>query len=200
MRLNSTNHSNLGRGFEKELAAVHEWYRLQGLADIEKNPSAWAFISEKEYREKLWLVEKGKGAAGSLAVCDNGRKMMRVTSDVDFTGGGKDFSVCFDAKETKEDRMPMSGLRPHQIQRLMMSSRCGVIAGFMIKLLKANRVFFVPVKFVRGKEEELLKQTSRRAKPGTASLSIEEMEVNGIEIFRHKMNTLWDWLPVLVKK
>jgi penicillin-binding protein-related factor A (putative recombinase) len=190
--------SNLGRGFEKELDAVHEWYRAQGWADIVQNPNTWQIVSEKRYLEKLKLVQQHKAAPGSLAVCDNARKMMRVTSDVDFTGGGANFSICFDAKETKEDRLPMSSLRDHQIQRLVSSSRCGTIAGFMIRMLKHNRVFFVPAAYARRRENALAVQSGRRAKSGTASLSIEDLEANAIEIHRHKLNTLWDWLPVLV--
>lgn len=195
------DHSNRGRGFEMELAAVHDWYRMQGKADIVQNPSAWAFISDKEYLERLKAIEKGKASPGTLAVTDNGMKLMRVPSDVDFSGGGANFAICFDAKETREMRVPLFHLKTHQIHRLMLSSRCGTIAGFMIKFTKPGRVFFIPARYARDKEDQLLKQTGRkRAKAGTASISIEECEKNGVEIFRHKMNTLWDWLAVLVKE
>jgi hypothetical protein len=34
-----SNHSNLGKDFEREMRATHDWYRLQGWADVVKNPT-----------------------------------------------------------------------------------------------------------------------------------------------------------------
>lgn len=191
------NHANLGRSFERELEATHEWYRAQNLADVIKNPNEWQFVSEKQYAERQKLVSLGKFPAGSAAACDNGRKIFRVKSDVDFSGGGKRFSVMFDAKETSGKNFPLSNIKGHQIQRMVNSSRCGVIAGFMIKIV--DRVFFVPASVVRAKENKLLVQRGRRAKPGTASFSIEELEANAVEIPRNRINMLWDWYSVLAK-
>jgi len=199
-----TSHSNLGKGFERELRATHDWYRMNGTADVIQNPNEWAFISEKEYASCMEKLRKGQFPPGSLAECDNGRKMQRVKSDVDFAGGGKGFSVCFDAKETEQQsRFPLSNLKASQIERVVRSSRCGVaIAGFMVKFTVLDRVFFIPAAMARAKENKLLAQTGggrKRARPGTASFSIEELESGGaaIEIFRHK-NGLWDWMKYLL--
>lgn len=194
------NHSNLGKGFEKDLAATHDWYRLQRWADVVKNPSEWQFISEREYQEMLTKLSGGALEPGSLAICDNQRKMRRVRSDVDFSGGGKNFSVCFDVKETSADKLPLSMLKPHQIHRIRESAACGTVAGFLVMLSLYDRFFFIPSLFIQNKNENYLRQKigKRRASKGSASITLSELEANCVEIFRHKTNMLWHWLPRLV--
>ncbi len=189
------NHSNRGAGFEAELAATHDWYRRSGLIDVVKNPSEWIFISEKEYRGQIGRIAEKLAAAGTIAETDNGRFLMRVPSDVDFSGGNDKFSVCFDAKETAENRVPLPMLKPHQIARLKQSARCGTRAGFMVKLVKAERVFFVPAAVADRKYEIWLKSSygKKRAPAGAASLSLAELELHALEIKKNRQNSLWDW-------
>jgi hypothetical protein len=89
------NHSNLGRAFERELEGVHDWYRLQGWADVRNIQSSWKFISRQEYDNLMRLVVQRKYDPGMLAVCANGRVMKRIKSDVDFSGSGEKFGIAF---------------------------------------------------------------------------------------------------------
>lgn len=200
-----TDHSNRGLSTEKQLIAAHDYYRLQGIADVVKNPSEWIYISEAEYRRLKEKQERGGIKRGTLAVTDDLRKMRRVPSDVDFAGGGKcssgHFAICFDAKESAGMRIPLANFKEHQIRRLLQSARCGNIAGFMIRMSDHDRMFFAAAQFIEKRYTDWIKQTygNRKAKPGTASISVEELEANAIEIFRHRTGGFWDWHGALVK-
>ena len=188
------DHSNLGKKWEADLEATHDWYRMQRLVDVRKIPSNWEFISENEYKSYL-----GKRYPGTLAVCDNARKMQRVKSDVDYVGGGSSFSIVFEAKTSAGTNFPLANIEPHQLEKLRQRDRCGILAGAMVMMAKYERAFFVPFKYLDKRNEILLKQTGRRAAPGTASISLSDFESYATEIFKHKNNRLWDWLPQLVK-
>lgn len=188
------DHANMGIEFEKELETAHDWYRLQGWADVRKIPSSWSFISFSEYQK---LQQKLPGA--HLAVTDDGRYMQRVKSDVDFVGAGERFGICFDAKVASGKSFPLANIPAHQLAKLKSRARCRIIAGVMIYMAAYDRVFFVPYRYLEQRETVLLQQSGRRAKPGTASISLSDLETHAVEIFRHKMNMNWDWLKALVK-
>lgn len=179
-----------GKQFEQELTATHDWYRFNRKADIVQNPNEWQITTEKHYSQRLSKIKAKKASPGTLATTDKNQRMLRVYSDVDFSGGGENFSVMFDAKETSVNRLPIANIRPHQIDRLYKASRCGVIAGLMVKLVKVDRVFFIPAAVVRDKEADLL------AGRGSASFSISDLEDDAVEIRRNTYG-LWDWLSVL---
>jgi penicillin-binding protein-related factor A (putative recombinase) len=140
-----------------------------------------------------------------LAKTDNNRFLQRVKSDVDFLGGGKfagiSFAIAFDTKETSLPRFPLSNLEPHQFFKLRDRHRCGFISGLMIKFTAENRVFFADFAYLNEKKLQMeSEKIGRRAKNGTASLSIKDLAENGHEIFLHKQNKVWDYLSVLVSE
>lgn len=196
---NVFDHSNLGLKFELDLEAAHDWYQRQGWADVRKIPSNWVFISEAEYQKLLIKLGRGELSPGSLAVCDNGRKMQRVKSDVDFVGSGSRFGIAFDAKTSSGTNFPLSMVKPHQMLKLRQRSLCKITSGAMVLMAKYNRVFFVSFDYLDRRQMQLLRQTGPRATPGTASISMADLEAHAVEIFKHKTNQLWHWLPQLVK-
>lgn len=173
------DHSGLGADWEREISATNQWYALQKWADVRKVPHNWTFISEKEYRKM-----QAKLPASFLAQTDDGKFMQRMKSDVDFTGGGvlggkrftfdsvdggKRFSVCFDAKQTKGDRFPLQNVEEHQIRKLKDRSRCGWVSGLLVRFSDRNRAFFVSADLLDSRYDQMLAlKRGNRAKPGTA--------------------------------
>lgn len=189
-----SNHSNLGVNLEKEMEAVHEWYRLKRIADIKNVPRSWSFISANEYQK-----QQGKSFPKMLARTDDGKYMIRVKSDLDFAGGGRNFSIAFDCKETSANRFPLGNVEPHQLLKMRDRAKCGIISGIMLKFTKYNRLFYVHFDFLNRRIEEMEKQKlGRRAKPGTASLTLADCESSAVEIKPDKINGLWDYLPQLL--
>lgn len=179
-----------GREFEAELDAVHKWYKLQAKLKMYHHGQEWAYISEFEYQRTI------RTNPAILARTGDGRTMKRLKSIVDFTGGNDYKSFAFDAKEVQEKTFPLSMVHEHQVDSLNDATRCGMIAGVLVKFSEDDRVFFIFSSVLRDKYEGWKKQTGR-AKPGTASFSIPELEQAGVEVFRDKMNMLWDWYSVL---
>lgn len=185
------DHAHRGADFERELEAVHEYYLLCGIADIVKNPSSWIFCGHAEYNR---LKEQNPGL---VALDGNRRPMKRARSNVDFSGGNADLAFCFDAKQVKGKSLPLSNVHAHQVLRLRRSAKCGVVAGLMVKFSDVDRVFFLGAAQLEAKYEGWQKQTGKRAKVGTASIAIAELEEVGEEIAKIKVNGLWDWYSVL---
>ena len=193
--ISRANHSNLGRDFERELETAHDIYRIRGIADIRKIPHVWTFISAKEY-----LKLKTKLPASMLAQTNDGKFLQRTKSDVDFVGGGRDFHLALDAKSITGKRFPMDKLSPHQLEKLLSRTKCGAVAGLLIKFSDEDRGFFVSADYLRRRSEMLFKaQIGKRIAPrGTASLSLEDLEKHGVEIYRNKRNGVWDYLEIVL--
>lgn len=188
------NHSNQGKDFENELETLHDLYRRNRLADVRKNPNNWSFISQAEY-----IKLQNKLPPAHLAKTGDGRYMQRVKSDVDFSGGGENFAIAFDSKVCSGNTFPLGNVESHQSHKMRERHRCRIITGAMVYMAKFGRVFFVPFAYLEMRDTALRKQTGRRAKKGTASISLIELEANAIEIPKNKSNALWDWYPQLVR-
>jgi penicillin-binding protein-related factor A (putative recombinase) len=187
-----TDHSNLGKGFEAELAAAHDWYRMNHVIDIVQNHNLWEYAEGQGWHRARVRYESGDR---TVARTGDGGFIIRQKSDVDFSGGG----FVFDAKETSAERWPFSSIEDHQVLRLQQSKQCGSTSGIFIKFVKHDRVFWLgsPTLSAVFNKWMVASYGRRRAKPGEASLAISQLEEMGIEIFRHPVNKLWDWFERL---
>lgn len=167
----------LGSKFEGELNFVHEFYLMKGIVDVVKNPVEWAY---------------GGNAKKHDAVTPQGRYLVRKKSNVDYSGGNDRGTYIFDAKETKDNYFPFSSITDEQVTRLKQSAKCRTRSGVMINFTTLDRVFFVPIAHFLPRYENWKKQAGR-AKPGTASLSVEDCERIGVEVFRDRIAGFWDW-------
>lgn len=188
------DHSGLGAEFEKEFAAANEFYLQRSLIDVVQNPNSFDFARGSDFYKYKALYEQGDNRAARTG---DGRYLMRVYSEVDFSGGNGRFSIRFDCKETEKERFAFGNIKPHQMHRLRRSARCGGFAGFFIKMKSVDRVFFVPVEKLQKAYEkwEINRAIRRRTKAGEASLSVEDLETIGTEVFKNKAG-LWDYLKI----
>lgn len=196
---NKRSTSNLGKNFEAELKAAHDFYREKGWVDVSQNTSQWEFVPDWWIKKKL---ADGRINGDMYAKTPNGSTIARVKSEPDFAGGGANFSIKFDAKESRGNSIPLGNFKPDQIHRLKLSAKCGGVTGFMVKMSEHERVFFISEKFVAEKYEAWMRLKNipgKNAPKGTASISIAELEEFGKEIKRHRINGLWDWFPVLIQ-
>lgn len=178
------SHAHLGRDLEDLLSRTHETYKIQNVADIEKNPVEWRYCGKSEY-DKLSAAR-----ADLVAVTNNGRYIKRVKSDVDFAGVAKGRFVTFDAKETVDKNLALSRIQDHQLRTLLQKERCGGIAGLMILFSSLDRLFFVSASIVDRATIEMLYKRGRK------SLSLVDCEVKGKEI--PIKNNMVDWLKILL--
>jgi hypothetical protein len=132
-----TNHANLGKEFERELAAVHDWYRMNHVIDIVQNHNLWEYAEGQGWHRAKVRYEQGDR---TVARTGDGGFIIRQKSDVDYSGG----NFVFDAKETSKDRWSYQQIEPHQVKRLIQAVRCGSCAGIFLKFSTADRVFWIP--------------------------------------------------------
>jgi penicillin-binding protein-related factor A (putative recombinase) len=193
-----------GFDFEAHLDSLHKFYLIQGLICVNKNTETWTF----EYGKQDNFEAKWKAGSDTVAKTAGGKRLLKVYSLPDYTGTNGSFGIMFDAKATAGDSIPLANLKTtkggasHQIHNLKQAAKCGALAGFLILFYEHKRCFWAPVKFVDWKEQQYLRASSakgKRAKPGTASISIAELEANGIEIPKNKINLTWDWFAVLAQ-
>jgi recombination protein U len=159
------------------------------LAFVNRNPVEWETVSRKERDDAL---QAGRITNSQWAQTGDGRILIQKQSKTDFEGGGRNgrgFAVLFDAKQTGAASIPLANFREHQVKSLSRAARCGVIAGFMIRFTRTNRVFFAPAPLV---EECFVKS---RLQSGRKSISTEMLLAGGKEI--PVKNELVDWLGVL---
>lgn len=189
------NHSKLGDEFEKDLDATHAQYEFRKIAKIDHHPSEWVYIGFDEYNRYL----ANPKTAPLVAITGNNRPMKRKATNVDFSGVcktkiGIGFSIKFDAKMCGEKRISLDNFTRHQVENLVLSAKCGAIAGFMVNLYMLGKVFFISAEFVQKKQDKNIGKL--RAAPGDGSISLEELEQFAVSIPYSKRFV--DWYSVLV--
>ncbi|MDQ3917193.1 MAG: Holliday junction resolvase RecU [Acidobacteriota bacterium] len=135
-----TSHSNRGMDFQSEIDAANGYYRLRALADVDRNANEWAYTSDSRWRTFPPELRATTGTGG---------RIVRVSSNVDYTGGGASFSVAFDAKECAQASIPLANFKEAQIERLVAKERCGVRAGFLVRFTRTGEVYWVAASKVR---------------------------------------------------
>lgn len=191
--------TNNGRGeaWESEIETANDWYRRRKIADVRKVPHNWSLISYSEY-----FRVKQKLPGSFLARTEDGKFLVRAKSDVDFIGGGRlsddsRFSVCFDCKDTRGDRFPLSNLADHQLTKMLDRARCGWHAGVMLRFSEHDRAFFVPADVLDAAVCRMIALRRRTAVRGTASLTLTEVASLATEIKRDKATGIWNWISAI---
>ncbi len=191
------SNSNRGKIFEAELDAMHDIYRRKGWVDMVKNSTEWIYINQDKY------IQMSRSNPGLVAKTADGRCLRMKASNVDFSGGNRERSFIFDAKEISGDKFPFAKIKDHQVRRLLESAKCGTCSGVIIKFTELNRVFFVSISAFHTKFDKWFVNSQiaggKRAEKGAASFSIEELEQIGCEIFADKMTGYPNWFPELNK-
>jgi recombination protein U len=151
------SHANRGKAFEAAIEAQIAFYRLDGLASIDKNNPEWVLI----------------GYDPATNTCD--KCFPKRRGGVDYDGAiaylGRAWPLYFDAKETHlKTRFPLDNIDPEQLEFLREKSRYGAIAFLLVHLAPLERVFLVDVE-----------QVDRARAAGRSSLSLADLEA-GIEV------------------
>ncbi len=128
-------------GFQADIDSANATYRSHGIANVRRNKEDWVFSGDPgrnaHYAPSRW------------ARTDDGRRMRRAKSDVDYRGGGRGYSIAFDAKETALASLPLRNIEASQIETLCLDERCGVIAGFLIHFSRDGAVYWIGATKVR---------------------------------------------------
>lgn len=180
----ANKHANLGKNFEADLERTHHFYAISKKASIERNPEEWRYTSASQYAK---MAQKAPTITARTA---NGLYLVKVRSDVDYSGVVLGRAIAFDAKQIQGKSFPLGNLTEGQLRKLMAMDAAGAIAGIMIRFTDAGgRVFFIPAKVL---DEVTIKMLYRG---GRRSLALADCEERGIEIPTSK--NLINWLPAI---
>lgn len=112
-------------------------------------------FTNKKYRENgLALIQKIPTPIKPIKIDQKTRHIslayFEQKSTVDYIGVVQGISVCFDAKETTKDILPLQNIHEHQMMFMEDFEKQGGIAFFLVYFSKYNEYFYVPFQSIKG--------------------------------------------------
>lgn len=119
-----------GSSFEEMINMTNNVYKERGLAIIQKIPTPITPIN----------LDKGKNVI-TLAYFDQ-------KSTIDYIGAAQGIPICFDAKETKQGRLPLQNIHPHQIEFMEHFQKHGGVAFILVHCADTEEYYFLPFEVI----------------------------------------------------
>lgn len=164
-----TYYGKRGQTFENLINYTNRIYNQQGRAVINKRPTPVKVLKSKGTRITSGFYES------------------KSTVDYDGVYNGK--AVVFEAKSTKEKRLPLSIIPDHQIEYLDRMEKQGAISFLMADMRACDTVFFI--------QNGLLQKYVKEAqKGGRKSIPLRDLEVYGYEV-KSQNGVPLDYLSVI---
>lgn len=138
-----------GNTLEEILNLTNEYYLKNNLAIIQKIPTSIKPVK----------FDKNKGVI-NLAYFEQ-------KSTVDYMGSVQGIPVCFDAKETTKNSLPISNIHLHQIEFMENFTRQKGIAFIIAYFHRVDQCFFIPI-------EDIKYYWERASQGGKKSISYQE--------------------------
>lgn len=115
-----------GSSFEEMINMTNNVYKERGLAIIQKIPTPITPIN----------LDKGKNVI-TLAYFDQ-------KSTIDYIGAAQGVPICFDAKETRQGRLPLQNIHSHQVDFMKQFQKQGGVAFLLVHCADADEYYFLP--------------------------------------------------------
>ena len=116
-----------GDGLEEQINRTNELYREKGLAIVQKIPTPIKPIRIDNEKRTITLA------------------YFEQKSTVDYIGVVQGLAICFDAKETTKNFLPMSNIHAHQIEFMSDFKKQGGIAFLVVYFKKYDAYYFLPI-------------------------------------------------------
>jgi recombination protein U len=158
-----------GMAFENTLNYTNQIYFNQGRAIINKRPTPVKVLQSKGTRVLKGFYEE--------------------KSTVDYDGIYQGKSIVFEAKSTKEKRLPLSIISDHQIKYLGDAEKLGAISFLIVDMRALGEVFLVP-------NNMLQKYVKEAQKGGGKSIPLRDLEVYA-QLVKSENGVPLDYLSVV---
>ncbi len=116
-----------GDELEEQINRTNELYNEKGLAVVQKIPTPIKPIRIDSENRTITLAYFEK------------------KSTVDYIGVVQGVAICFDAKETTKNFLPISNIHAHQVAFMEAFSKQGGIAFLIVYFKKFDEYFFLPI-------------------------------------------------------
>lgn len=120
-----------GTSFEEMINMTNNVYKERGLAIIQKIPTPITPIN----------LDKGKNVI-TLAYFDQ-------KSTIDYIGAAQGIPICFDAKETKQGRLPLQNIHPHQVEFMEQFQKHRGVAFLLVHCSDTEEYYFLPFQVLK---------------------------------------------------
>jgi len=120
-----------GSSLEYEINITNNVYRQKGLAIIQKIPTPITPVK----------INKDKG---NITLAYFGQK-----STVDYIGAVQGIPVCFDAKETNLENLPIHNIHSHQIEFMSEFEKQNGISFLLVYFQKYDEHYYLPFKVLK---------------------------------------------------
>ena len=115
-----------GSLFEELIEMTNQLYRQKGLALVQKVPTP---ITPIAVDNKAHTITQA---------------YFEKKSTVDFIGAAQGFPICFDAKETRQQNLPLRNIHDHQLAFMEDFRRQGGIAFLLVHFITKDEIFLLP--------------------------------------------------------
>ncbi len=119
-----------GSAFEDMINTTNDKYKEHGLACIQKVPTP---IKVTKIDNEKRLITEG---------------YFEKKSSVDYIGVVQGYSVCFDAKETSINNLPIANIHEHQIEYMRSFIKQKGIAFLLVHFKHVDEMFFLPCEVI----------------------------------------------------
>ncbi len=143
-----TNYGNRGMSLEEDINITNAYYREQDIAVIYKKPTPIT-ITKVDYPNRKEAVIK--------------EAYFKTPSTTDYNGIYRGKYIDFEAKETKQNRFPLSNIHAHQITHMKQIIRHGGIGFFIIRFTQKNETYLLEGKTLF----EFIERETRKSIPYT---------------------------------
>lgn len=163
-----TNYGNRGMSLEEDINITNNYYREQDIAVIYKKPTPIT-ITKVDFPNRKEAVIK--------------EAYFKTPSTTDYNGIYRGKYIDFEAKETKQDRFPLSNIHAHQIAHMKQIMKHGGIGFFIIRFSLKNETYLLEGSTLL----EFIEQETRK------SIPINYIKEKGY-LIKEKLNPRIDYL------
>ncbi|MBE6022362.1 MAG: Holliday junction resolvase RecU [Cellulosilyticum sp.] len=128
-----------GDDLEEQINRTNELYREKGLALVQKIPTPIKPVRIDSQNRNITLA------------------YFEQKSTVDYIGVVQGVAICFDAKETTKNFLPMGNIHAHQVAFMEEFKAQGGIAFFIVHFKKYDTYHFLPIEVLKPLYDEAQK-------------------------------------------
>lgn len=163
-----------GDELEEQLNVTNGLYQEKNLAVVQKVPTPIKPIRINQENRTITLA------------------YFEQKSTVDYIGVAQGVPICFDAKETTKNFLPMANIHEHQVMFMKAFKQQGGIAFLVVYFKKYNEYYFMPIEEL---EEfyDAAKQGGRKSIPYSAFQKKYQIFLEG-GMYIHYLKTLQNYM------
>lgn len=141
-----STYGNRGMSLENDINSSNEYYRTHNIAVIYKKPTPITIVKVDYPSRKEAVIQEA---------------YFNTPSTTDYNGIYKGKYIDFEAKETKQNRFPLTNIHAHQLEHIRLIIEHGGIGFLLVRFLKSNETFLLD----GNKLFDFLEQTKQKSIP-----------------------------------